>query len=123
MRSTRTLTLVLCVVGLVGCVQFDPAARHSLEAPPNCSTRINDIVLLESNRTGGWTRTSQGLLAILPPSVIISLIRDIAGKPRGLYLDHWKVALGIYNRRITERVTELNTTCRPPDTTQPNTIE
>ncbi len=42
---------------------------------------------------------------------------------RGLYLDHWKVALGIYNRRISERVTELNSTCRPPDTTAPNTME
>jgi hypothetical protein len=117
MRPIRALAAVLMLVGLAGCVQFNPAARHSLEAAPNCSTRINDVVLLESNRSGGWTRTSQGLQAILPPAFIISWIRDIAGKPRGLYLDHWKVALGIYNRRITERVKELNSTCRPPDTT------
>ena len=42
--------------------------------------------------------------------VVLSLLRDIfIGKPyRSIYLDHWRVAFGSYNRQIDERVRELN---------------
>ncbi len=42
--------------------------------------------------------------------VILSLLRDIfIGKPyRGIYLDHWRVSFGSYDRQIDERVGDLN---------------
>jgi len=50
----------------------------------------------------------QGIQGIAPPMVVLSLLRDIYGKPfRSVYLDHWRIAFGSYNRRIDERVTEL----------------
>ena len=45
----------------------------------------------------------------MPPMIVLSLIRDIIGKPyRSIYLDHWRVAFGSWNNRIDERVAELN---------------
>ncbi len=84
-----------------------------LQDPPNCTAASRDIQTLEDARQGGLTRFSQFLQAVAPPMIILSLLRDIfIGKPyRSIYLDHWRVSFGSYNRQIDERVGDLNA-CR-----------
>ena len=67
------------------------------------------IQLLDESRPGGFKRVQHGLQGVAPPMVILSLVRDIfIGKPyRSIYLDHWRVAFGSYNKKIDERVSEL----------------
>jgi len=69
----------------------------------------SDIQTLEDARAGGGTRFLQGFQGIAPPMIVLSVLRDaVWGKPfRSVYLDHWRIAFGSYNRRIDERVTEL----------------
>ena len=89
-----------------GCAGIDPGARKMLQDPPNCAAASQDIRTLEDTRQGGFKRFTQGLQGVAPPMVILSLFRDIfIGKPyRSIYLDHWRVAFGSYNRKIDERV-------------------
>jgi hypothetical protein len=79
-----------------------------LQAPTSCKNAQQDIQALQQERAGGLERTSHGLQSILPPAVVISLLRDAYGKPfRSIYLDHWRIAFGSYNQRIDKRVSEL----------------
>jgi hypothetical protein len=101
--------LVIIALTAVGCAGVTPTeARQMLWEPASCDNSQADIELLEGARPGGFKRFTQGLQAILPPSVILSLIRDIFGIPyRSIYLDHWRTAFGSYDTRIDERVVEL----------------
>ena len=114
-RCVRTAVASLAAVALfaAGCAGIDPGARKMLQDPPNCAGASQDIRTLEDARQGGLKRFTQGLQGVAPPMVILSLLRDIfIGKPyRSIYLDHWRVAFGSYNRKIEERVEELNA-CR-----------
>ncbi len=85
---------------------MNPDARQTLQAPPECGQRVEP---LEASRGGAGWRVGQGLQAILPPMIVLSVLRDIfIGKPyRSVYLDHWRVAFGSYNRRLDERVEYL----------------
>ena len=52
-----------------------------------------------------------GIQGVFPLSVVISLVRDVLGKPRGIYLDHWRVAFAMYNDMIEERMDALQDRC------------
>lgn len=92
----------------VGCAGMDPGARKILYAPENCDNPQADIQLLEDSRPGGFKRVTQGLQAVMPPMIVLSLLRDIVGIPyRSIYLDHWRVAFGTYNHKIDHRVDDL----------------
>ena len=108
-RRTAVSILSVCVLLTAGCVGIDPDARQVLWEPVNCADAGQDIPTLESSRQDGVTRLTHGLQGIMPPLVVISLLRDaFYGKPhRSIYLDHWRVAFGSYNNRIEERVAEL----------------
>jgi len=91
-----------------GCAGMKPDARAMLQEPARCSNPQGDIQTLEASRPSGGKRFVQGLQGIAPPMVVLSLLRDVVGKPyRSIYLDHWRVAFGSYSRRIDERVAEL----------------
>ncbi len=107
MRAAATLAIT--GLFLVGCAGMNADARKMLQEPATCSKPQGDIQVLENSRPGGFKRFTQGLQGIAPPMVIGSLLRDIfIGKPyRSIYLDHWRTAFGSYNRKIDERVAEL----------------
>ena len=111
----RTAVALIAAIALfaAGCAGIDPGARKMLQEPPNCGAAAQDVQTLEDARQGGLTRFSQFIQGVAPPIIILSLLRDIfIGKPyRSIYLDHWRVAFGSYNRKIEERVEELNA-CR-----------
>lgn len=84
-------------------------AREILQRPSSCDSAQPDVEALEASRADGGWRFAQGLQGLLPPLLILSLLRDaFVGKPyRSIYLDHWRVAFGTYNSQIDARVTEL----------------
>ncbi len=88
-------------------------AREILQRPASCDSAQPDIEALEASRAGGGKRLVQGLQGIMPPLLILSLLRDaFIGKPyRSIYLDHWRVAFGSYNNKIDARVAELQESC------------
>ncbi len=112
--GTRLGMLVACAVFASGCAGMNPDARLLLQQPANCEQTQQDIETLEASRAGGGKRIVQGLQGILPPMIVLSLLRDVIGKPyRSIYLDHWRVAFGSYNNKIDARVTELRQSCSP----------
>ena len=108
--SLRSGTVVLAVFGLLatGCAGMNPDARKMLQEPASCANPQPDIQLLEEHRPGAFKRVTQGLQAVAPPMIALSLLRDIIGWPyRSIYLDHWRVAFGTYDHAIDHRVSEL----------------
>ena len=89
---------------------MNPDARRMLQEPADCADAQRGIEVVQDSRAGGGKRFAQGLQGIVPVTAVLSLLRDIVGKPyRSIYLDHWRVAFGSWNRRIDERVAELET--------------
>ncbi len=109
-RRVRTgAVLLLCTIFLSGCVGINPKARMELQEPPDCAESAEQIQTLEDARAGGVHRVLHFVQSFAPPMVAISLLRDIYGKPfRSIYLDHWRIWTGSYNRKIDARVTELH---------------
>ena len=110
MRAFRTTAALLCVCALVsGCAGMNPDARALRQEPASCENPQGDTQVLEASRPSGGKRFTQGLQGIMPPMIVLSLLRDIVGKPyRSIYLDHWRVAFGSYTTKIDERVAELS---------------
>ena len=102
---------MLAACGLIasGCAGMHADARQLLQEPLDCANAQQDIQVLEDSRPGGFKRVTQGLQAVAPPMIVLSLLRDIfIGKPyRSIYLDHWRVAFGTYDDAIDHRVSEL----------------
>ena len=110
MRAFRRLAALLCVLALAtaGCAGMHPDARKMLQEPVSCSNPQGDIQTLEASRPDAFKRVTQGLQALAPPMVVLSLLRDVIGKPyRSIYLDHWRVAFGSYSHAIDHRVDDL----------------
>ena len=98
--------LAACALLATGCAGMNLDARQTLQAPAECGQSAEE---LEASRAGGFKRFTQGLQGIMPPLLVLSVLRDIfIGKPyRSVYLDHWRVAFGSYNGKIDERVEYL----------------
>ncbi len=110
MRALQSTASVLCACALLlsGCAGMNPGARAMLQEPASCENPQADITTLEESRASGGKRFVHGLQGIMPPMIVLSLLRDIVGKPyRSIYLDHWRVAFGSYNGKIDARVAEL----------------
>ena len=113
-RNKRVVALFAAyALFTTGCVGMDPGARNILQDPASCAEAREDIRALQGSRAGGFKRFTQGLQGIMPPMVVLSLLRDIYGKPyRSIYLDHWRVAFGSYNNKIDARVRKLQACAR-----------
>jgi hypothetical protein len=86
-----------------------PEARSMLQQPVSCEDVAGSKQTLEESRADGWWRAFQGLQGLLPPMIVLSLLRDIVGKPyRSIWLDHYRVAFGSYNDQIDARKAELD---------------
>jgi hypothetical protein len=111
MRRFQTAAALLCVSALIlsGCAGMNADARAMLQQPLSCENPQADIETLKESRPSGGKRFLQFFQGIMPPMIVISLLRDLLyGKPyRSIYLDHWRVSFGSYNTQIDKRVTEL----------------
>jgi len=109
-RAHWRLAAIVMLIAMTGygCAGMNPDARKMLYEPANCSNPQAQIETLEDSRPGGFKRVTQGLQAVAPPMIVLSLLRDIVGIPyRSIYLDHWRVAFGTYNHKIDHRVEKL----------------
>jgi hypothetical protein len=80
-----------------------------LQQPVSCGDVAAAKQTLEDGRASGGIRFLQGLQGLLPPMIVLSLLRDIVGKPyRSIWLDHYRVAFGSYNNQIDARKAELD---------------
>ncbi len=109
MRRSFVAMFTACALFTAGCAGMNADARKILQEPASCAGASQDLPALEASRPSGGERFVQGIQGIAPPMVVLSLLRDIfIGKPyRSVYLDHWRVAFGSYNRKIDTRVAEL----------------
>ncbi len=103
---TGAVLLAACALLVSGCAGMNLDAREILQQPPECGQSTEQ---LEASHGSGMWRLGQGLQAIMPPMILLSVLRDsFIGKPyRSVYLDHWRVAFGSYNRKIDARVDYL----------------
>ena len=105
---TRILAVAAAAALCVGCAGISPEGRRMLQESPSCDNAQASVELLQADRAGAGLRVVQGAQCFMPPLVVLSVLRDIYGKPfRSIYLDHWRIAFGSYNRQIDERITEL----------------
>jgi hypothetical protein len=101
----------VCTLLMTGCAGISGPAKERLDAPVDCGQAQADTQLMKESKASGVWRITQGFQGILPPIVVISLIRGALGKPRGMYVDHWKVAFGSYNQQIDEKLAALARAC------------
>ena len=107
--SRRTLLLLLWLGFAAGCAGISPESRSLLQQPPSCENSEASIRRLREDHAGAMERVAHGLQGVMPPAVLVSLLRDVYGKPfRSIYLDHWRVAFGSYNEQIDQRVAALD---------------
>ena len=111
-RSTRVSVVALCALySLTACVGISPETKMKISEPVNCSSGYEDISYLKSEHASGGKRLVQGLLGIMPPSIIISLFRSAARRPERMYLDHWTVASGSYNEQMEDKIASIKQKC------------
>jgi hypothetical protein len=109
MRSCLAGLLALALAS--GCVSIPERTKHELESPVSCENVDLQMARLARDHAAPGNRFVAGFQGIFPLSVVISLIRDVLAKPRGIYLDHWRVAFGSYNDKIEARMDELHKQC------------
>ncbi len=108
----RTPLVGMLVLGLVvGCASIPERTKRELESPVACEHVDLQMARLARDHAAPAQRFVAGIQGVFPLSVVISLVRDLLGKPRGIYLDHWRVAFAMYNDRIEERMDALQERC------------
>lgn len=106
-----SLYLSLVVVLCLGCVSIPERTRSELEKSVHCDDVDLQMARLSRDHAAPGQRFIAGLQGLFPISVVVSLVRSAVGRPRGMYLDHWRVAFGSYNQRIEDRMDALQDAC------------
>ncbi len=109
MRTPLVGLLVLAIVA--GCASIPERTKRELESPVECDDVDLQMARLSRDHAAPAQRFVAGIQGVFPLSVVISLVRDVLGKPRGMYLDHWRVAFAAYNEKIEDRMDELQDRC------------
>jgi hypothetical protein len=103
---------ITCITCVVGCASIPERTKRDLTLPVECENADLQLARMARDHAAPGERFVAGLQGILPPAVLISLGRDLAGKPRGIYLDHWRVAFGQYNEKIEARIDQTHEQCK-----------
>lgn len=110
-RLARSVLVVAFVLAGTGCASIPERTKHELEQPLDCEHLDLQVARLSRDHAAPGQRLIAGIQGVFPLSVVISLVRDVLGKPRGIYMDHWRVAFGTYNERIEHRLDALHLEC------------
>lgn len=110
MRTPLIGWLVLVVI-VAGCVSIPESTKRELESPLECHHVDMQMARLSSDRPTPVKRVRAVIQGVFPIAVAISLVRGVLGKPRGIYRDHWRVAFGVYNEKIDDRMHDLRDRC------------
>jgi hypothetical protein len=104
MNPTVVAVLALALVSLPACRTVSREASYQLRKPVNCETAERDIRVLESEKASVAKRFAEGVTAVVPAGAVLSII-TLQEK------DKLEVAIGIYNKKITEKIREIKETC------------
>ena len=100
----KSICIVSLVVFVIACAPVSKQTKEILKQPVSCSTAEADIKVIKEDKASAGKRIWQGLTSILPISAIIALVT-------GTYTDKVKVAAGKYNKKIDEKVADIEEEC------------
>lgn len=79
-------------------------AKYELEKPIDCSTAIQDIQILESEKASTSEQAKAGIKSVVPASAAMAILHRE-------YRDRVEVATGEYNRQIDEKIKDIKSQC------------
>ena len=90
---------------LGGCARaISDQAKADLDKPVDCSTAKEDIATLEAEKASVAKQVSAGVRSVIPAAAVMGILRRDLG-------DRAKVAAGVYNRDIQEKIDEIKQKC------------
>ncbi len=103
MRQSLAIVFAACLI--VGCAApISDEAKQGLAKPVNCDTGAADIAALESEKASVAEQTAAGVRSVVPAAAIGGLLM-------GTTKDKAKVATGVYNQELEDKIAEIKTTC------------
>jgi hypothetical protein len=108
MRATSCVNgIALLALALsAGCAFQQKKVEQQLAqpAPINCATAQGDLRVLQQEKANVAQRIAEGVTAIYPASLVIGLLS-------GTEDTKYQVAIGEYNTKIDERITQIKQQC------------
>jgi len=89
---------------LVSCQTISDQSKENLAKPVNCSTARQDIAALEKNKVSTAKKALTGVSAVSPVGAALTVASRQA-KDKG------SVVSGDYNRKIDQKIAEIERTC------------
>jgi hypothetical protein len=104
MREVVAIAFVVTFVGF-GCARaISSQAKEDLAKPVDRSTAVADIQALEAEKASVAKQVSAGTRSVIPAAAVVGILRRDYG-------DRAKVASGVYNKQIDEKIEEIRRTC------------
>lgn len=100
----RTLMVFSMCFSVACASSISPEAKQELASPVNCETAGSDIEALEAEKASVAKQVAAGVRTVLPAAVVVGILRrDMK--------DRFKVAAGVYNQEIDDKVVEIQQHC------------
>jgi len=109
MKSFSVVVLSGIILFSAGCASrrapaISDEAKYELEKSIDCSTAVQDIQILESEKASASEQAKAGVKSVVPASAAMGILRRD-------YRDRVEVAIGEYNRQIDEKIKEIKSQC------------
>jgi hypothetical protein len=98
--KTRIATIVAAAIAL----SFAAQNSWSEDAAVDCSTAQEDLAHLKHEKLSTTERMEKGVAAVFPISLVVHTAKGSEGKTM-------KMATGDYNKKIDERIAEIQKAC------------
>ncbi len=103
MRQSLAIVFAACLI--VGCASpISDEAEQGLAKPVNCDTGAADIAALEAEKASVADQTVAGVKSVVPASAVMGILA-------GTTKDKAKVATGVYNQELEDKIAEIKATC------------
>ena len=105
MHYIATASILIMGLGLISCAKPIPdRAKQELGRPVSCETADHDIEILEVEKASVAEQIAAGVGSVVPTTAVASILRRNTK-------DRMKVATGIYNREIDDKIKEIKQEC------------
>ncbi len=89
---------------MVACSPVSKEAKQGMAQPINCHTAEGDIRVLEAEKSHVGKQFANGVTAVAPAGAVVGILTGTEG-------EKLQVASGEYNRKIEQKITEIEQTC------------
>ena len=101
----RIVLIVVCGLALAACAgPISQEAKDSLAKPVSCDTAEADIAALDAEKASVAKQAAMGVTSVQPAGAVMGILTRTTK-------DKAKVATGIYNREIKDKIAEIKATC------------